>query len=195
MEEPDVNKAIKERFQGGWRASLLSLLRKSANTDVMEIMQETDGLAAEDENEIENRCIFAALPFLFLEKRKGAPEIAAQSFWLRAKTEDPDEELEKLVESTTSPRLISTGAIAVVDELCLASEGMVVCRFRPPNILLAVATLLGSFYSFNMQFPKGSGGSEKNIFLFIEHILLGQNSATLPLSVEHVLTDLLKVKA
>ena len=83
-----------------------------------------------------------------------------------------------------------------MDELCLASEGMVVCRFRPPSILLAVATLLGRrFYSFNMQFPKGSGESEKNIFLFIEHILLGQNSATLPLSVEHVLTDLLKVKA
>ena len=82
-----------------------------------------------------------------------------------------------------------------MDELCLASEGMVVCRFRPPSILIAVATLLGSFYSFNMQFPKGSGGSEKNIFLFIEHILLAQNSATLPLSVEHVLTGLLKVKA
>ena len=50
MEEPDINKAIKERFQGGWRASLLSRLIKSSNTDVMEIMQETDGLAAEDEN-------------------------------------------------------------------------------------------------------------------------------------------------
>lgn len=110
-------------------------------------------------------------------------------------TEDPDEELEKLIESTTSPRLIGTGGIVVMDELCLASEGMVVCRFGPPSILLVVATLLGSFYSFNMQFPKGSGGSEKNIFLFIEHILLGQNSATLPLFVEHVLTDLLKVKA
>ena len=36
-----------------------------------------------------------------------------------------------------------------------------------------------------MQFPKGSGGSEKKIFF--EHILLGQISATLPLSVEHVL--------
>ena len=34
--------------------------------------------------EIENRCIFAALPFLFMDKRKGA-QIAAQSFWLRAK--------------------------------------------------------------------------------------------------------------
>ena len=103
--------------------------------------------------------------------------------------------MEKLIESTTSPRLISTGGVAVIDELCLASEGMVVCQFRPPSILIAVATLLGSFYSFILQFPKGSGGSEKNIFLLIEHVLLGQNSATLPLSVEHVLTDLLRVKA
>ena len=55
MEEPDINKAIKERFQGGWRASLLSLVRNSANTDVMEIMEEADGLAAEDEN---GRCEF-----------------------------------------------------------------------------------------------------------------------------------------
>ena len=50
MEKPDINKAIKERFQGGWRMSLLSFLRKSANADVMEIMQEADGLSAEDEN-------------------------------------------------------------------------------------------------------------------------------------------------
>ena len=34
----------------------------------------------------------------------------------------------------------------------------------------------------------------KKIFLFLEHMLLGQTSATLPPSVEHVLTDLLKVK-
>lgn len=51
MEEPDIKKAIKERFQGRWRTSLLSLLRKSSNTDVMEIMQETDGLVAADEND------------------------------------------------------------------------------------------------------------------------------------------------
>lgn len=50
MKEPDINKAIKERFQGGWRASQLSLLRNSSNTDVKEIIQEADGLAAEDEN-------------------------------------------------------------------------------------------------------------------------------------------------
>ena len=69
-----------------------------------------------------------------------------------------------------------------------------VCKFRPPSILAAVASLLGSFYSFNMEFPKGIGGSEKNVFLFLEYMLLGQTSATLPLSVEHVLSDLLKVK-
>ena len=71
---------------------------------------------------------------------------------------------------------------------------MVVCRFNPPSILNAVATLLGSFYSFNMEFPKGSGRLEKNVFLFLEHMLLGQTSATLPLSVENVLSDLQKVK-
>ena len=104
--------------------------------------------------------------------------------------------MDQLLEKTTSPRLISTGDIKEIHELCLASEGMVVCKFRPPSILSAVATLLGSFYCFNMEFPKGIGGSEKNTFLFLEHILLGQASATLPLSVaEHVLSDLLKVKA
>ena len=46
-----------------------------------------------------------------------------------------------------------------------------------------------------MEFPKGIGESKKNIFLFLEHMLLGQTSATLPLSVEHVLSDLMKVKA
>ena len=37
--------------------------------------------------EIENRCIFATPPILFVEKRKGA-QIAAQSFWLRAKVDN-----------------------------------------------------------------------------------------------------------
>ena len=69
-----------------------------------------------------------------------------------------------------------------------------VCKFWPPSILSAVATLLGSFYFLNMEFPKGIVGA-KNIFLFLEHMLLGQTSATLPLSVEHVLSDLMKVKA
>ena len=99
-----------------------------------------------------------------------------------------------MTEESTSPRLISTGELNNIQELYLASEAMVVRRFNPPSILNAVATLLGSFYSFNMEFPKGSGGLEKNVFLFSEHMLLGQTSATLPLSVENVLSDLQKVK-
>ena len=103
--------------------------------------------------------------------------------------------MDQLIEETMSQRLISTGDIKDIHQLCLASERMVVCKFRPTSILSVVATLLGSFYCFNMEFPKGVGRSEKNIFLFLEHMLLGQTSATLPLSVEHVLSDLLKVKA
>ena len=78
--------------------------------------------------------------------------------------------MDQPVEETTSPRLISTGDIKDIRELCLASEGMVVCKFRPPSILSAVATLLGSFYCFNMEFPKVIGGSGKNVFLFLEYI-------------------------
>ena len=103
--------------------------------------------------------------------------------------------MDRLIEETTSPRLISTGEIKDISELCLVSEGMVVCRFRPASILAAKASLLGYFYCFNMEFPKGIGGSEKNVFLLLEYMLLGQASATLPLSVEHVLSDLLKAKA
>ena len=78
--------------------------------------------------------------------------------------------MDQLIEETTSPRLISTGDINDIHELCLASEGMVVCKFRPPSILSAVATLLGSFYCFNMEFPKGVGGSEKkHISVFRAH--------------------------
>ena len=74
--------------------------------------------------------------------------------------------MDQLIEETTSPRLISTGDINDIHELCLASEGMVVCKFRPPSILSAVATLLGSFYCFNM----GVGGSEKkHISVFRAH--------------------------
>ena len=99
-----------------------------------------------------------------------------------------------MTEESTFPRLISTGELNNIQELYLTSEAIVVCRFNPPSTLCAVATLLGSFYSFNTEFPKGSGGLGKNVFLFSEHRLLGQTSATLPLSVENVLSDLQKVK-
>ena len=112
--------------------------------------------------------------------------------FLDLQSENIDQVVEELVTSSTSPRLISTGDLNSLNELFLASEGMVVCKFRPPNILTAVVTLLGSFYCFNMEFPKGNGGSEKNVLLLLEHTLLGFASATLPLSVEHVLAELQK---
>ena len=100
----------------------------------------------------------------------------------------------KLTEESTFPRIISTGDLNNLQELYLASEAMMVCRFNPPSILNAVATLLGNSYSFNMEFPKGSGGLGKDVFLFSEHMLLRQTSAPLPLSEENVLSDLQKVK-
>ena len=113
-------------------------------------------------------------------------------FFLILQSDDSDQVVDELIVSSTSPRLISTGDLQSLNELFLASEGMVVCKFRPPSILTAVVTLLGSFYCFNMEFPKGNAGSEKNVLLLLEHMLLGFASATIPLSVEHVLTDLQK---
>ena len=94
--------------------------------------------------------------------------------------------------SSTFPGLISTGDLQSLNELFLALEGMVVCKFRPPNFLTAVVTLLETFYCFNMEFPKGNAGSEQNVLLLLEHMLLGFASATLPVSVKHVLADLEK---
>lgn len=50
LQEPDVTKATRERFQGGWRQKLLTVLRQSQNKDVMQIMEEAEGLDISDEN-------------------------------------------------------------------------------------------------------------------------------------------------
>ena len=84
-------------------------------------------------------------------------------------SEHQNEVIYKLIEETTSPRPISTWNIKDIHELCLASEGMVVCKFWPPSILSAVATLLGSFYFLNMEFPKGIVGEKKHISVFRAH--------------------------
>ena len=58
---------------------------------------------------------------------------------------------ENEIRATTAPRLIST-AVATIDDvqsLVLASEGMVVCRFKTIHILSAVFTLRPS-YVFSM---------------------------------------------
>ena len=40
LQEPDVTKSIRDRFQGGWRESLLTVVRRSDNKEVMAIMEE-----------------------------------------------------------------------------------------------------------------------------------------------------------
>ena len=62
---------------------------------------------------------------------------------------------------------MTRGDLQSLNELFLASERMVVCKFRPPSILTAIVTLLRSFYCFNKEFPKCDAGSEKNVFLLL----------------------------
>lgn len=59
---------------------------------------------------------------------------------------------ENEIRATTAPRLISTAGATIddVQSLVLASEGMVVCRFKTIHILSAVFTLRPSCYVFSM---------------------------------------------
>ena len=104
---------------------------------------------------------------------------------------DSDVNAENEIQETTAPRLISTGAtIDDVQSLVLAAEGMVVCRFKKINILSAVVTLLASYYVFNADYPKGHGGHSKNVYLFLEYILLQRSRHALPINVEAVVGKL-----
>ena len=49
LQEPDVTKSIRDRFQGGWRESLLTVVRRSDNKEVMAIMEEAEGVDIIDE--------------------------------------------------------------------------------------------------------------------------------------------------
>ena len=49
LQEPDVTKSIRDRFQGGWRESLLTVVRRSDNKEVMAIMEEAEGVDVIDE--------------------------------------------------------------------------------------------------------------------------------------------------
>ena len=104
---------------------------------------------------------------------------------------DSDVNAENEIHATTAPSLISTGAtIDDVQSLVLAAEGMVVCRFKKINILSAVVTLLASYYVFNADYPKGHGGHSKNVYLFLEYILLQGSRHALPINVEAVVGKL-----
>lgn len=104
---------------------------------------------------------------------------------------DSDVNAENEIHATTAPRLISTGAtIDDVQSLVLAAEGIVVCCFKKINILSAVVTLLASYCVFNADYPKDHGGHSKNVYLFLEYILLQRSRHALPINVEAVVGKL-----
>lgn len=41
LQEPDITKSFRGKFQGGWRESLLTVVRRSDNKKVMAFMEET----------------------------------------------------------------------------------------------------------------------------------------------------------
>ena len=97
-------------------------------------------------------------------------------------------EVSKKVAACTSPRLLSTGSIGHLHALLLIAEGMIVVKFRKMSILNAVICLLASYYAFNAQYPQGTTGHSKNIFVFLQHILILERKAAVPVNVEHFLS-------
>ena len=75
-----------------------------------------------------------------------------------------------------------------VDSLCLASEGMVVCNFKPSNAILnAGLNLMASYYVLNINYPEGHG---KNVFVFLDYLLFGLQTSSLPIGVENLFLSL-----
>ena len=91
------------------------------------------------------------------------------------------------VKACSTPRLLATGSLEEISSLALIAEGMVVVKFRGTTIISAVTCLLAAYYVFNAEYPKGATGLGKNIYMFLEHILLGRIQ-TLPIGVENFLT-------
>ena len=97
-------------------------------------------------------------------------------------------EVNKRVADCTSPRLLSTGTIGDLHTLLLVAEGMVVAKFKKITILNSVICLMASYYAFNAQYPRGTTGHRKNVFVFLEHMLIAQQKTAVPVNVEHFLT-------
>ena len=101
-------------------------------------------------------------------------------------------EVTKKIQQCTSPRLLSTGTLSKMHSLMLVAEGMVVAKLKAVNILNAVICLLAAYYAFNAEYPKGVTGHSKNVFLFLEHLLIpcSGKKKSLPLSVEHFISSM-----
>ena len=70
-----------------------------------------------------------------------------------------------------------------MQSLVLAAGGVVVCPFKKINILNAVVTLIASYYLFNADYPKDLGGHSKNVYLFLEYILMPELRSNRSLSI------------
>jgi hypothetical protein len=65
---------------------------------------------------------------------------------------------------------------------------MVVCKFAPTNAILnAVVTLIASYYVFNASYPSGL---HKNVYIFLESVLLQKAPSSIPIAVDDFLTEM-----
>ncbi|XP_028407472.1 uncharacterized protein LOC114530084 [Dendronephthya gigantea] len=152
------------------------------------LFMELDECDSTNVEEMENRCIFASLPHVLGEKKSKSIAIG-ELFWKIVDITEGATNITKVIEQSSTPRLVSAGTVLNVESLCLAAEGMVVCKFGPVNAILnAVVTLLASFYVFNASYP---GGLPKNIFTFLEHVLeLNTTHSSLPIAVDNFMSEI-----
>ena len=95
--------------------------------------------------------------------------------------------IKTIIDKSTSPKLVSTGSLDEMHCLSLVGEGMVVVKLKPTSIVNAMICLISSYYAFNADYPKGATGHSKNVFIFLEHILLSGvcGKTVFPMAVEN----------
>ena len=68
---------------------------------------------------------------------------------------------------------------------------MTVIKFKQCTILNAVICLLSSFYVFNAEYPKAGNGQSKNIYLFLDQLLISkEGKPNLPIGLENFLSHI-----
>lgn len=97
--------------------------------------------------------------------------------------------MSNIIKNSTSPKLLSTGSIENLHSISLIAEGMVVIKFKQNTILLVC--LLSAFFVFNAEYPKAGNGQTKNIYLFLDQLLISkEGKPNLPIGVENFLSYL-----
>ena len=103
---------------------------------------------------------------------------------------DSEVDASERIKQCSTPKLIAAGSLEEMDFLALVAEGMVVVKFRSINMVNALICLLAAYYVFNAEYPKGHTGHNKNIYILLEHLLLGKSSPTYPIYVENFLSQM-----